>query len=118
VTDANLMLGRLDPENFLGGAMRLDPAAARRAVAGLTESLGLGLEDAAEGILTIVNANMANAISSRTVQKVLHPRGFAVVAFDGARPLHGAEVARALGPGGHRACLSRYHFGGRTLAPI
>jgi len=97
VTDANLVLGRLDPDNFLGGAMRLDPEAARRAVGGLAERLGLGLKEAAEGILTIVNANMANAISSRTVQKGLDPRGFALVAFGGAGPLHGAEVARALG---------------------
>jgi len=97
VTDANLLLGRLDPDNFLGGAMRLDPAAARRAIGGLAVRLGLGLEEAAEGILTIVNANMANAISSRTVQKGLDPRGFALVAFGGAGPLHGAEVARALG---------------------
>jgi N-methylhydantoinase A/oxoprolinase/acetone carboxylase beta subunit len=97
VTDANLVLGRLDPENFLGGAMRLDPDAARRAVGCLSQRLGLGLEETAEGILTIVNANMANAISSRTVQKGLDPRGFALVAFGGAGPLHGAEVARALG---------------------
>ena len=97
VTDANLVLGRLDPENFLGGAMRLDPDAAMRAVGDLAHRLGLGLEEAAEGILTIVNANMANAISSRTVQKGLDPRGFALVAFGGAGPLHGAEVARALG---------------------
>jgi N-methylhydantoinase A len=97
VTDANLVLGRLDPGNFLGGAMRLDPDAARRAVGDLAGRLGLGLEAAAEGILTIVNANMANAISSRTVQKGLDPRGFALVAFGGAGPLHGAEVARALG---------------------
>src|SRR5207237_45070 len=76
VTDANLVLGRLDSENFLGGAMRLDPAAARRVVGGLAERLGLSIEHAAEGILTIVNANMANAISSRTVQKGLDPRGF------------------------------------------
>src|SRR6202035_4107111 len=88
VTDANLVLGRLDPENFLGGAMRLDPAAARRAIDGLSKRLGLGLEEAAEGILTIVNANMANAISSRTVQKGLDPRGFALVAFGGGGPLH------------------------------
>src|SRR5271163_1990903 len=97
VTDANLVLGRLDPDNFLGGAMRLDPTAARGALSGLAERLGLGLEEAAEGILTIVNANMANAISSRTVQKGLDPRGFALVAFGGAGPLHGAHVARALG---------------------
>jgi N-methylhydantoinase A len=97
VTDANLVLGRLDPDNFLGGAMRLDPEAARRAIGGLAQQLGLGLEETAEGVLTIVNANMANAISSRTVQKGLDPRGFALVAFGGAGPLHGAEVARALG---------------------
>jgi N-methylhydantoinase A len=97
VTDANLVLGRLDSENFLGGAMRLEATAARRAIDGLSQRLALGLEEAAEGILTIVNANMANAISSRTVQKGLDPRGFALVAFGGAGPLHGAEVARALG---------------------
>jgi N-methylhydantoinase A len=97
VTDANLVLGRLDPENFLGGAMRLDAEAARRVVGRLADQLGLSLEAAAEGILTIVNANMANAISSRTVQKGLDPRDFVLVAFGGAGPLHGAEVARALG---------------------
>jgi N-methylhydantoinase A len=97
VTDANLVLGRLDPENFLGGAMALELGAARRVVSKLADRLGLSLEEAAEGILRIVNANMANAISSRTVQKGLDPRGFALVAFGGAGPLHGAEVARALG---------------------
>jgi N-methylhydantoinase A/oxoprolinase/acetone carboxylase beta subunit len=97
VTDANLVLGRLDPDNFLGGAMALDAAAARRAVDALAARLGLAREAAAEGILTIVNANMANAISSRTVQKGLDPRDFVLVAFGGAGPLHGAEVARALG---------------------
>jgi N-methylhydantoinase A/oxoprolinase/acetone carboxylase beta subunit len=97
VTDANLVLGRLDPDNFLGGAMRLDAAAARRAIGRLAERLALSLEAAAEGILTIINANMANAISSRTVQKGLDPRDFMLVAFGGAGPLHGAEVARALG---------------------
>jgi len=97
VTDANLVLGRLDPGNFLGGAMRLDAEASRRVVGRLADKLGLSLEAAAEGILTIVNANMANAISSRTVQKGLDPRRFVLVAFGGAGPLHGAEVARALG---------------------
>jgi N-methylhydantoinase A len=97
VTDANLVLGRLDPDNFLGGAMRLDANAARRALGKLADQLRLPLEETAEGILTIVNANMANAISSRTVQKGLDPRDFVLVAFGGAGPLHGAEVARALG---------------------
>ena len=56
----------------------------------------MALEDTAAGVLTIVNANMANAIRSRTVQKGLDPRDFSLVAF-GAGPLHGVEVARALG---------------------
>jgi N-methylhydantoinase A/oxoprolinase/acetone carboxylase beta subunit len=97
VTDAHVVLGRLDPENFLGGEMALDAAAARRAVAKLAHDFGMGLEECAEGILTIVNANMANAIRSRTVQKGLDPRRFTLVAFGGAGPLHGAEVAAALG---------------------
>ena len=97
VTDANLVLGRLDANDFLGGGMRLDAAAARAAVARLAEQLALPLHDAAEGILTIINANMANAIRSRTVQKGIDPRGFALVAFGGAGPLHGADVAAMLG---------------------
>lgn len=97
VTDANLVLGRLDAQDFLGGGMKLDAGAARAAVAGLAGTLGLPIEEAAEGILTIINANMANAIRSRTVQKGIDPRGFALVAFGGAGPLHGAEVAAMLG---------------------
>src|SRR5262249_828688 len=97
VTDANVVLGRLDPDDFLGGSMRLDADAARRAVGVLAERLGLDLNAAAEGILTVINNNMANAIHSRTVQKGIDPRGFALVAFGGAGPLHGAEVALMLG---------------------
>ncbi len=55
------------------------------------------LNETAEGILTIINSNMANAIRSRTVQKGIDPRGFALVAFGGAGPLHGVEVAKMLG---------------------
>jgi N-methylhydantoinase A len=97
VTDANLVLGRLDKENFLGGGMALDELAARRVIAGLAAKLGLGELETAEGVLTIVNANMANAIRSRTVQKGIDPRDYALVAFGGAGPLHGAEVAAMLG---------------------
>lgn len=97
VTDANLVLGRLDPDDFLGGGMKLDLNAARGAVQGLADRLGLGLNETAEGILTILNANMANAIRSRTVQKGIDPRGFALVAMGGAGPLHGAEVAAMIG---------------------
>jgi N-methylhydantoinase A len=96
VTDANLVLGRLDEHDFFGGGLKLDAAAARRAVSQLATSLGLGLEETAEGILTIINNNMANAIRSRTVQKGIDPRGFALVAFGGAGPLHGADVAALL----------------------
>jgi N-methylhydantoinase A/oxoprolinase/acetone carboxylase beta subunit len=97
VTDAHVVLGRLQPGNFLGGEMDLDAAASAAAIDGLAAELGLGREEAAEGILTIVNANMANAISSRTVQKGHDPREFSLVAFGGAGPLHGVEVARDLG---------------------
>ena len=96
VTDANLVLGRLDPNDFLGGGMKLDAAAARQAVGRLAAQLDLTLNEAAEGILTIINANMANAIRSRTVQKGIDPRTFALVAFGGAGPLHGADVAAML----------------------
>src|SRR5271168_2676210 len=96
VTDANLVLGRLDEHDFLGGGLKLDAGAARKAVSELATSLGLTLEETAEGILTIINNNMANAIRSRTVQKGIDPRGFALVAFGGAGPLHGADVAALL----------------------
>jgi N-methylhydantoinase A len=97
VTDAHVVLGHLDPDYFLGGAMRLDVEAARRVIGALGDTLDMSLEDTAAGVLTIVNANMANAIRSRTVQKGLDPRDFSLVAFGGAGPLHGVEVARALG---------------------
>jgi len=96
VTDANLVLGRLDPDNFLGGAMSLDRKAAEAAVGRLAKQLGLGMFEAAEGVVTILNSNMANAIRSRTVQKGIDPRDYALVAFGGAGPLHGAEVAAQL----------------------
>jgi N-methylhydantoinase A len=96
VTDANVVLGRLDKDNFLGGAMRLDEVAAHRAIEELANEISLGKLEAAEGVLTVINSNMANAIRSRTVQKGVDPREFALVAFGGAGPLHGAEVAQML----------------------
>ena len=96
VTDANLVLGRLDADDFLGGGMRLDAAASRQVVGDLAVRLGLSINETAEGILTIINSNMANAIRSRTIQKGIDPREFALVAFGGAGPLHGVEVARML----------------------
>jgi N-methylhydantoinase A len=96
VTDANLVLGRLDKDDFLGGSMRLDAAAAHRVIDGVAMRLRTDRLAAAAGILTVINNNMANAIRSRTVQKGIDPRGFALVAFGGAGPLHGAEVAAIL----------------------
>ncbi len=96
VTDANLVLGRLDKDNFLGGEMALDEAAAHRVIGELANRLGMDELEAAEGVLTILNSNMTNAIRARTVQKGLDPRGFSLVAFGGAGPLHGAEVAAML----------------------
>jgi N-methylhydantoinase A/oxoprolinase/acetone carboxylase beta subunit len=97
VTDANVVLGRLQPGNFLDGEMTLDADAAHKAIADLAEQLGMTKEAAASGVLTIINANMANAIRSRTVQKGHDPREFSLVAFGGAGPLHGVDVARDLG---------------------
>ena len=96
VTDANLVLGRLEPGDFLGGDMRLDVIAANKVIGDLANELSMNAMEAAEGALTILNANMANAIRSRTVQKGIDPRGFALVAMGGAGPLHGAEVAAML----------------------
>ncbi|MGQ2931797.1 MAG: hydantoinase/oxoprolinase family protein, partial [Sphingopyxis sp.] len=96
VTDANIVLGRLDPDDFLGGGMKLDAEASARVIGGLAERLDLSPHEAAEGVLTVLNANMANAIRSSTVQKGIDPRGFALVAMGGAGPLHGVEVAAML----------------------
>ncbi|BBK44061.1 methylhydantoinase [Allostella vacuolata] len=98
VTDANVVLGRLDPAFFLGGAMALDVDAARTAVAdGVAGPLGLGLEEAAAGLLAVGVAAMANATRLSLFEKGLDPKDFAVVSFGGAAGLHAAEVAEALG---------------------
>lgn len=96
VTDANLVLGRLEPGDFLGGEMGLDLDAAQAVISELAAELGMEPLEAAEGVLTILNANMANAIRSRTVQRGIDPRGFSLVAMGGAGPLQGAEVAAML----------------------
>ena len=97
LTDANVVLGRIDPDRFLGGEMKLDGDAAVAAVQRLADELGLPLLEAAEGIVTIANASMSGAIRSRTVQKGHDPREFALVAFGGGGPMQAAEVAESLG---------------------
>jgi len=97
VTDANVILGYLDPGYFLGGLMPLDAAAARRAVeARLSTRLGLSVIDAARGIFEIVNQNMLSAMKVHIAERGEDPRKFYLVAFGGAGPAHAYELARAL----------------------
>ena len=97
VTDANLLLGYLDPRYFLGGRMALDTAAAESAMARLAAELGLSVPDAAWGIYDLVSENMAGAARVHIVEKGRDPRRYAMVAMGGAGPLHAARVARKLG---------------------
>ncbi|HEU5228987.1 MAG TPA: hydantoinase/oxoprolinase family protein, partial [Ktedonobacteraceae bacterium] len=96
VTDANVVLGRLIPEAFLGGSMALDLAQARNAVSAIAEQLGTTPEEAALGIVRVVNANMEAAIRVISVERGSDPREFTLVAFGGAGPLHACELAAAL----------------------
>ena len=98
VTDANLILGRLDPDYFLGGAMRLDRDRAAQAIErGIARPLKLSVTDAALGVVKVVDAHMASAIRLRTVERGRDPRDFTLVAFGGAGPMHACAVAGLLG---------------------
>lgn len=97
VTDADLLLGYLDPDFFLGGKMQLDRDAAARAVARIAEPLGLGITEAAWGIHQVVNENMAGAARIHAVERGKDPRRYPVFAFGGAGPVHAYRVARILG---------------------
>src|SRR6266508_2397999 len=95
-TDANLVLGRLG-EELIGGAMALDHAAAEQAVTThIAEPLGLGLVEAADAIIRVANANMADAVRLISIRRGYDPREFCLVAFGGAGPLHGAALAKEL----------------------
>jgi len=98
VTDANLVLGRIDPRFFLGGQMGVDEGLARAAVeAMVARPLGLSLEQAADGIVSVANANMAAAIRLSLFEKGLDPEDFVLVSFGGAGGLHACAVAEDLG---------------------
>jgi N-methylhydantoinase A len=97
VTDANLVLGRLNPEYFNGGRIKLDADAARAAVGELAKELGMGLEDAALGILRVVNANMVKGIATVTIQRGIDVRDFSLLSFGGAGGLHAVDLAVELG---------------------
>jgi N-methylhydantoinase A len=96
VTDANLVLGRVDPAWFAGGQMTLDVEAARRAVAALAQELHLEPMELADGICDVINAKMAQAIRTLTVEKGIEPREYVLVAFGGAGPMHAAFLAQEL----------------------
>lgn len=98
VTDANLILGRLDAERFLGGEMRLDVAAAEAALnTHVAGPLGLSLTEAADGILRIAVTAMSYAVKGVTTERGLDAGDFALVAYGGAGPLHATQVAREIG---------------------
>jgi N-methylhydantoinase A len=97
VTDANLVLGRLDPRYFLGGEIALNVDKAREGLADFGARLRLPLEEAALAIVELANENMANAIRLLTVERGIDPRDYDLIAFGGAGPLHGAELAAAVG---------------------
>ena len=97
VTDANLLLGHLDADAPLAGGVRLDRAAAERAVGGLAERARAGRRGAAAGIARVASAAMAQAVRVVTVERGIDPRELALVPFGGAGPLHAAQIADELG---------------------
>jgi N-methylhydantoinase A len=96
VTDADLILGYLDPNYFLGGRMTLDISRARQALARLAEPLKMTIEQAAWGVHQIVNENMANAARAHLSERGKDPRRMPMYAFGGAGPVHGYRVAEIL----------------------
>jgi N-methylhydantoinase A len=96
VTDANLLLGLLNPDGLLGGRLRLDRERAAAALRGVADTFGVSVEEAARGVYRIVNANMAEAIREVTVKRGTDPRDFTLVPFGGAGGQHAAEVAREM----------------------
>lgn len=96
VTDANIALQTLNPTEILGGRMKVQRELAVEAIQRLAEKLGLGVMETAQGILSVVSANMAKAIRVISVQRGYDPRDYALMAFGGAGPLHAARLAREL----------------------
>ena len=97
VTDAQVALGRLDPKRFLGGDLSIDKALAEKAIKKhIADPLGLSVTDAALGILKIINNNMALTINANSVAKGIDPRGFTLMGFGGAGPLHSVALAEMI----------------------
>ncbi len=96
VTDANVVLGYL-PEDLLGGEMTLDRQASLKAVSGIAEKLGISVEEAAAGIISIANENMFGALRLVSIEQGYDPRDFALIAFGGAGPLHANALGKLMG---------------------
>ncbi|KON31184.1 hypothetical protein AC482_01635 [miscellaneous Crenarchaeota group-15 archaeon DG-45] len=99
ITDANLILGRLNPHELLGGEMPIHPRLARRAIEGLGRRLGMGPEEAAVSVVRIANAMMSRILRIVSVERGFDPRRFTLVAFGGAGPMHACALAEELGIG-------------------
>jgi N-methylhydantoinase A len=97
VTDANVFLGRLNPDNFLGGEMKLDRQASARVIGELATRLGQSPEAIAIGIIRLATLTMASSVRMATLERGFDPSDFAMVAYGGAGPLHAASVAREMG---------------------
>ena len=104
VTDCHLVLGRLDPDRFLGSRMRLDVAAAREAIATIAEPLGISVEEAAGGVIRVAETDMGHALRLMTVERGYDPRQFAMLSYGGggglfaAALIHDLEIPRAVVP--------------------
>lgn len=96
VSDANLILGYYNPDNFVGGEMKLDVEAARKAMATVAEPLGLSIEEAAAAVYRIVNTNMVGAMKAVSVMRGIHPRGYTMVVGGGAAGAHAGKMAEEL----------------------
>ncbi|MEA2424793.1 MAG: hypothetical protein QOH13_1203, partial [Thermoleophilaceae bacterium] len=97
VTDADLVLGYLDPDNFLGGGMTLDRAAAEAALDSVAEALGISRMEAADGIRRILDSQMADLVRRTTIERGYDPRDFTLLAYGGMGPTHAARYAADLG---------------------
>lgn len=120
VTDANLILGRLRPESFMGGEFQLDNDAALKAIGKISEKLALTTEEVAEGIISIANSHMAQALRSISVEKGYDPKKFRLCCFGGAGGLHICALADALGMTQALVPLNAGVFSalGMLLAPV
>jgi N-methylhydantoinase A len=97
VTDANIVAGRINPSQLLGGHLKLHHDLAVRAIRGLSSKLGTSVDKATESILRIVNSNMSKALSLVSLERGRDPREFTLIAFGGSGPIHACDLAEELG---------------------